>query len=171
MDEYRYNYSFDFDISNIKNFQLRRKFEIITKIEQQSDEMKIPIKFMKISSDLNYIIVINKKENIFILDWKEDIIENKDINEKSDSIMNKEIKEKFICQICKKAYEKNHEEVNNNIKEFKNQENKDSRKPSEFEIVDKEELIDKIIEDNYTSEDKNICLNCKKSLENYLYSF
>ena len=43
LHEYDYNYSFDFDKAKIKNYILRRKFEMITKVEQ-SDDMKIPIK-------------------------------------------------------------------------------------------------------------------------------
>ena len=29
--------------------------------------MKIPIKYMKISNDLNYLLIINENKNIFIL--------------------------------------------------------------------------------------------------------
>jgi len=35
LSEYYYNYSFNFDLTNIKNYELRRQFEIITKIEQK----------------------------------------------------------------------------------------------------------------------------------------
>ena len=170
LSEYKYNYSFDFNLKNIKNYKLRRNFEIL-KIIEQSDDMKIPIKFMKISNDMNYIIIINKRENIFILYGKEETNENKENNnEKINSIINEEKKEKFVCQICQKEYEKISDEVNNNIESDKQKDDITRRKSSNFEIIDKNEIIDKILEgDNL--EDKNICLNCLKLLENFLYNF
>ena len=170
LSEYKYNYSFDFNLKNIKNYKLRRNFEII-KIIEQSDDMKIPIKFMKISNDMNYIIIINKRENIFILYGKEETNENKENNnEKINSIINEEKKDKFVCQICQKEYEKISDEVNNNIESDKQKDDITRRKSSNFEIIDKNEIIDKILEgDNL--EDKNICLNCLKLLENFLYNF
>ena len=170
LPEYKYNYSFDFNLKDIKNYKLRRNFEII-KIIEQSDDMKIPIKFMKISNDMNYIIIINKRENIFILYGKEETNENKENNnEKINSIINEEKKDKFVCQICQKEYEKISDEVNNNIESDKQKDDMTRRKSSNFEIIDKNEIIDKILEgDNL--EDKNICLNCLKLLENFLYNF
>ena len=96
-----------------------------------------------------------------------------ELNEKLTNIknqINEEKKEKFVCQICQKEYEKISDEVNNNIESDKQKDDMTRRKSSNFEIIDKNEIINKILEgDNL--EDKNICLNCLKLLENFLYNF
>ena len=40
-----------------------------------------------------------------------------------------------------------------------------------FEIVDKDKLIEKIIEDKTEFGDEQICTNCKNKLEDYLYDY
>ena len=40
-----------------------------------------------------------------------------------------------------------------------------------FEIVDKDKLIEKIIEDKTEFRDEQICTNCKNKLEDYLYDY
>ena len=172
LPEYNYNYSFDFDNKDIKKYELRREFEIITKVEQ-SDDMKIPIKYMKISNDLNYMLIINKNKNIFILSGKTEDDNNNSIKENENNIIIDENKKKNICQICKKEYD--YDEENNIIKNNNNnniQDNKDEKeKEHDFEIVDKKILVDKIMEEKIKIDDENICINCQKELENYLYSF
>ena len=170
LHEYDYNYSFDFDKAKIKNYILRRKFEMITKVEQR-DDMKIPIKYMKISNDINYMLIINKNKNIFILSGKTD--DENNINSKKElENLDKsgENKKKIICKICRKEYEENQYEQNN----LENLENKNEitkkATDSDFEIVDKFILYDKIIEDKGKIENENICINCQMNLENFLYN-
>ena len=99
LHEYDYNYSFDFDKAKIKNYILRRKFEMITKVEQ-SDDMKIPIKYMQISNDINYMLIINKNKNIFILSGKTDDENNINAKKESDNLdKSGENKKKIICKI------------------------------------------------------------------------
>ena len=174
LSEYYYNYSFNFDLTNIKNYELRRQFEIITKIEQNND-MKNPIKYMTISNDMNYMLIINKNKDIFLLNGKIDNDNNKKDRKESENIIKKgenTKRRKIICKICKKEYTENIEDLNNNIEKSEIQINKNEiRKESEFEIVDRDELVDKIIEERSKIEDENICDNCKNNLENYLYNF
>jgi WD40 repeat protein len=170
LHEYDYNYSFDFDKAKIKNYILRRKFEMITKVEQ-SDDMKIPIKYMQISNDINYMLIINKNKNIFILSGKTDDENNINSKKELDNLdKSGENKKKIICKICKKEYEENQYEQNN----LENLENKNEitkkATDSDFEIVDKFILYDKIIEDKGKIENENICINCQMNLENFLYN-
>ena len=170
LHEYDYNYSFDFDKAKIKNYILRRKFEMITKVEQ-SDDMKIPIKYMQISNDINYMLIINKNKNIFILSGKTDDENNINGKKELDNLdKSGENKKKIICKICKKEYEENQYEQNN----LENLENKNEitkkATDSDFEIVDKFILYDKIIEDKGKIENENICINCQMNLENFLYN-
>ena len=65
-------------MTNFENYELRRKFEIMAKIKY-SDEMKFSIKYMTISNDMNYILIIDKNKNVFILDGKLDDENNKKI--------------------------------------------------------------------------------------------
>ena len=176
LKEYNYNYSFNFDINDINKHELRRKFEIVIKVEQSND-MKIPIKYMKISNDLNYLLIINENKNIFILNEDPDeninnINNKKEINDfeiiSTDNENENKIR-KYLCSICKNEfYEKN---INNN----NNKENPEIKKKIEkkisFEIVDKDKLIEKIIEDKTEFGDEQICTNCKNKLEDYLYDY
>ena len=174
LSEYYYNYSFNFDLTNIKNCELRRQFEIITKIEQSND-MKTPVKYMTISNDMNYMLIINKNKDIFLLNGKIDNDNNKKDRKESENIIKKGENaktKKIICNICKKEYTEKIQDLNNNIEKSEIQiNNNEIRKVSEFEIVDKDELVDKIIEERSKIEDENICDNCKNNLENYLYNF
>ena len=168
LPEYNYNYSFDFDINDIKKYELRREFEIITKVEQ-SDDMKIPIKFMKISNDLNYMIIINKNNNIFILSGKTEDNNNISNKENENKIIIDENKKKNICQICKKEYDEDIYLRNNNENNNIEVNNDEKDKKNNFEIADEKNLVDKKTKEKNKIYDENICINCQKDLENYLY--
>ena len=175
LKEYNYNYSFNFDINDINKHELRRKFEIVIKVEQSND-MKIPIKYMKISNDLNYLLIINENKNIFILNEDPDeninnINNKKEINDfqiiSTDNENENKIR-KYLCSICKNEfYEKN---INNNNKDNPEIKKKIEKKIS-FEIVDKDKLIEKIILEKTEFGDEQICINCKNKLEDYLYDY
>ena len=174
LQEYYYNYSFNFDLSNINKYLLRRKFEIIIKVEQNKD-MKIPIKFMKLSHDMNYLLIIYENKNIFILNKTAEENNNNNINEKKEidnALTNNENKtKKNFCGICKKELDDNHiidndKEENSEIKDNEEEEKKDNN----FEIVNKHEVIDKIIEEKNKFDNDNICSNCIDVLEDYLYN-
>ena len=171
LSEYYYNYTFDFDVTNIENYELRRKFEIIAKIKY-SDEMKFSIKYMTISNDMNYILIIDKNKNVFILDGKLDD-ENNKIEKKDSQNKNKdEEKEiKNICKICKKEFKDNINIMNNSEKLNFNINGNEIRKELELEFVNKNNIINKINEENAGIEDNNICDNCKNKYNNYLYCF
>ena len=171
LQEYYYNYSFNFDLSNINRYLLRRKFEIIIKVEQNKD-MKIPIKFMKLSHDMNYLLIIYENKNIFILN-KTAEENNNNINEKKEtdntSSNNENKTKKIFCSICKKEFDDNHI-IDNDIENFEIKDNEEEEKDNNFEIVNKHEVIDKIIEEKNKFDNDNICSNCITDLEDYLYN-
>ncbi len=171
LQEYYYNYSFNFDLGYINNYLLRRKFEIIIKVEQNKD-MKIPIKFMKLSHDMNYLLIIYENKNIFILN-KTAEENNNNINEKKEtdntSSNNENKTKKIFCSICKKEFDDNHI-IDNDIENFEIKDNEEEEKDNNFEIVNKHEVIDKIIEEKNKFDNDNICSNCINVLEDYLYN-
>ena len=174
LKEYKYNYSFNFDFNNINKYELRRNFEIIVKVEQ-SDDMKIPIKYMKISNDLNYILIINENRNIFILNERTDD-NNKNINEKKE-LNDTEIKpnnnenkfEKNVCSICQKKFDENNNFINTDNQEISDN-NEQKENDNNLKILNKNELIDEKIEEKSKYKNDNICINCQNILEDYLYN-
>ena len=174
LKEYKYNYSFNFDFNNINKYELRRNFEIIVKVEQ-SDDMKIPIKYMKISNDLNYILIINENRNIFLLNEKNDD-NNKNINEKKE-LNDTEIKpnnnenkfEKNLCSICQKEFDENNNFINTDNHDISDN-NEQKEKDNNLKILNKNELIDEKIEEKNKYKNNNICINCQNILEDYLYN-
>ena len=158
-------------MTNFENYELRRKFEIIAKIKY-SDEMKFSIKYMTISNDMNYILIIDKNKNVFILDGKLDDENNKTEKKDSQNKNKDEEKEiKNICKICKKEFKDNINIMNNSEKLNFNINGNEIRKELELEFVNKNNIINKINEENAGIEDNNICDNCKNKYNNYLYSY
>ena len=171
LSEYYYNYTFDFDITNIKNYELRRKFEIISKIKY-NDDIKVPIKYMNISNDMNYMLIIDKNKNVFILTGKVD--EDNSKTEKKVSQDKNKDEEKLTknkCKICKKEYKKIISDINNNEKLNHKINGNEIKKEHDFELDNKNEIIKKINKENTEIEDENICDICKNKFDNYLYNF
>ena len=168
LQEYYYNYSLNFDMTNIKDYELRRRFEIILKIEQNNDNTNIPIKYMSLSNDMNYMLIVNQNKNISVLNLK---IEEDNKNEVKESHNNKAEDNTIIniCNICKKEFRDSKLKLNNMDEPKIKENNKEIIKKSEFEIVDKDKIMVKIFEEKNKAEDENICDNCLKILENYLY--
>ena len=171
LSEYYYNYTFDFDITNIKNYELRRKFEIISKIKY-NDDIKVPIKYMNISNDMNYMLIIDKNKNVFILTGKVDE-DNSKTEKKVSQDKNKDEEKltKNICKICKKEYKKIISDINNNEKLNHKINGNEIKKELDFELDNKNEIINKINKENTEIEDENICDICKNKFDNYLYNF
>ena len=172
LPEYDYGYSFNFN-KNIKDFELQRKFDIISKIDKSID---YPIKFMKMNSDMSFIIVIDEKKNIFIVTNNED--ESTNINNDNGYLLSINKKKKVFCSCCGKDTDDNYYRAAyitsiSNIKE----------KDNEFEIIDNISLSNDIDdkeeekkkEDNKKSKDLTfVCEECRQKLahtENYLYNY
>ena len=166
LKEYKYGYSFNFNSKDIKNFELQRKFDIINniKIEQNNN---YPIKYMKMSNDMSYMIVLTENKKIFILSSFDE-----DNNNSNNDIGNTNKKKKIYCCWCKKEIEDSYFRTTyiTSIKNIKNDDN-------EFEIIDTLEDY-KINEDEERNKKKKdytyICEECKKKLvniENYLYNY
>ena len=72
LNDYYYNYDFNYnDLNynyNIQEYELKRKFEIVSqmKMEEYLNINNSSINFMKMSQDMSYMIVLdNKKKYIF----------------------------------------------------------------------------------------------------------
>ena len=180
LPEYDYCYSFNFNINNIKDFEIQRKFDIVSQIK--IDKNDFPIRYMKMSNDMSYMIVINENKNMFILsNFEED--NNVNINNNNDNgyylSLNK--KKKIYCSWCSKEIEDCYYRATyiTSIKNIKNEDNND------FEIIDGMNLFidheenikeeEKKKEDNKKGKDYTyICEECRQKLghvENYLYNY
>ena len=173
LHEYNFGYSFNNDLSNMKDYQLKRRFEIVSNI---TIDINIPIKFMKMSNDMSYMILINKNKNIFILSYFEEE-NNKNIISNND---NSSKKKKIICSSCGKSIIDSFYRATT-IKCFNNFEN-DNTFSKDYEIIDTRNYsnINEDLENNKKEGDKKgrdisyICEECKQRLvhiENYLYKY
>ena len=179
LPEYDYCYSFKFNKNNIKEFELQRKFDYVNQIKiSQNININIPIKFMKMSNDLSYMIVINENKNIFILCNVED--DNANLNNDNTNLLSINKKKKIYCSWCSKDKEDCYYRATF-ITSLSNIKNEGS---NEFESIDGKSLINKFEENNREEENKKedkknkdytyICEECRQKLghvDNYLYNF
>ena len=179
LPEYDYCYSFNFNINNIKDFEIQRKFDIVSQIK--TDKYNSAIRYMKMSNDMSYMVIINENKNIFILSsFEED--NNANINNNDNGyLLSLNKKKKAYCSWCSKEIEDCYYRASyiTSIKNIKNEDNND------FEIIDERNLFtdneenikeeEKKKEDNKKSKDYTyICEECKQKLghvENYLYNY
>ena len=174
LPEYDYGYSFNFN-KNIKDFELQRKFDIVSKIDKS---INYPIKFMKMNSDMSYIIVIDENKNIFIVTNNED---------ESTNINNVNKKKRILCSCCGKDTDDNYYKAAyiTSISNLKEKDN-DNGNNDDFEIIDNISLSNDIDDNNKKEDEKKkedikkskdltfVCEECRQKLahtENYLYNY
>ena len=94
LSEYNYGYNSKDNKEKINEYELQRKFEIISTINIDNNSLK-SLNFMKINSKMDYMLVIDNNKNLYILS-------NFDkINEKSERRGSKIIKGRE-CSVCQK---------------------------------------------------------------------
>ena len=164
LPEYKYGYSFNFNAKDIKDFELRRKFDSISKIIDQN--ISSPIKYMKMSNDMSYMIVLTENKKTFILSNFED--DNNDMG-------NTHKKKKIFCCWCKNEIEDSYFRTTyiTSLKNIIDGDNDDD----EFEVIDNLEGYENNEDEEKSKKKKNvsyICEHCKNKLvhiENYLYNY
>ena len=152
LPEYIYGYNSKhnkFSNGKIGEYELQRKFEILSKIEAK--EPKTYFCLMKMSFDMNYMVLLDNKKNLYILTNKED-------NNKK-SLFKSKSKDK--CCNC------NNKLIDTGIRPTLLSTNTfvGSFEISNFEAFEFE---------NENNSDNLICEECKQKLEhteNYLYNF
>ena len=156
LPEYSYGYNIKpnrYNESKMSEYELQRKFEIVSKINYNEDT-KTYFNFMKMSHDLDYMILVDNKTNIYILKNKEEKSHIK------KSIY--KLKSKNICYNCNKNL------IDTGIRPtlIDSSFNNNQIDNNSYKVFD----IDK----NNNNIDKVICEECKQKLEhteNYLYNF
>ena len=154
LPEYSYGYNSKHNRNNeskIGEYELQRKFEYVNKIH--SEEQKTYFIFMKMNNNMNYMILLDNKYNLYVLTNKED-----------NSKRMKKNKNKDKCFHCNKILEDDGIRPTlitaNTISGFVDDDNT-------FEIINNYNDIDNNI-------NKLICEECKQKLEhteNFLYNF
>ena len=179
LPEFDYCYSFNFNSDNIKDFELQRRFDMINQIKINK-YVKYSIKFMKMSNDMSYMIVIDENKNIFLLSTFEE--ENVNGNNDSGYLLSINKKKKICCSWCSKEIDDCFFRATyiTSITNLRNDTN-------DFEIIDESSLLtndnenkedkEKKKEDKDNKKNKNntyVCEECRQKLghvENYLYNY
>ena len=203
LNEYYYNYDFDLDDKtynyNIQECELRRKFEIVSQIKMEDNLNKLSIKYMKLSQDMSYMIILDNKKDIYILsnfdDYKEEFTSSNNnliVNTNNNNIFGYFKEKKMYCISCCKEIKGDYyrasrfqsfsnflsEEIdNNNISNNSEEDlysekndNEISTNSNQNNINDKEEEE----ETNDKEKTNYICEECKLKLintESYLYNY
>ena len=174
LPEYDYCYSFNFNSKNIKDFELQRRFDIVTQIK--INKYEIPIKYMKMSNDMSYMIVINENKNIFILSHFEE--DNINLTNDNGILLSINKKKKICCSWCTREiddcfFRTTYITSITNIKSDIN----------DFEIIDETSFLNdnngntkEIKKEDYKRKRDNtyVCEECRQKLghvENYLYNY
>ena len=186
-----YNYAYDFyyydsnnsynftDKKNRNEYELKRKFDIVSLIKV-NESSKSPITFMKISKDMNYMIVLDEKMNIYLLSNFDDY--NLDYTNSEKRISIKKDK-KTTCVWCKRAINNDYFRTTQ-IKSISNYEineldfdniNQSVRNNTD-DIHNNIQLNDDYDNNNNDKSKKGtfLCEECKQKLthtENYLYNY
>ena len=181
---YENNHLIDFSNKKIRNeYELKRKFDIVSQIKI-NDKLNKPIIFMKMSTDMNYMIILDEEMNIFLLSNFDDYIDN-NTGEKRISIKKKE-KKQHICTWCKnvinnesfrttKIMSLSNYEINElNIEtDYIKMRNNTDEIHNNIEI-DNIKINNNNINDNKENKGTFLCELCKQKLihtENYLYNY
>ena len=181
LNEYNYNYDLYFYRNNINDFsekkvindyELKRKFDIVSQIKI-NENIKSSAIFMKMSKDMNYMIILDNKMNIYLLSD----FDNYNINNNNESKLNKKQKN-HSCIWCKRlinneCFRTTHiiSISNLELNDFINEDNTEMRNSTD----DKNKNIK--IDNNYSHHNKEgsfLCEECKQKLthtENYLYNY
>ena len=159
LEEYSYGYNTknkQYNQAKITQYELQREFEKIRTINYK-DEAKNYFNFMKMSNDLDYMILFDNKKNLYIMTNKKENIYKKS-------------KTKGICYNCnKKLVKKEIEPIEMNF-------------ACKTEVINMDKininLLDLKNDNNFEKNEKNfennICDECKKRLEhseNFLYDY
>ena len=174
LNEYNYAYDYDFlrnnpNSSSLEDYELRRKFEIVSQISISN----FSLSFMKISNDMNYMIVLDENLNVFIVGDS-----NEDNKNKIRSNSNIVKKNKNVCAMC-------HQKIKDDffratfVKNINNEDLilEEGEKIEPIEFVSKTRIkteSDKKLDRNSNEECNLLCEECKQKLthtENYLYNY
>ena len=140
LEDYIYGYNANYKIGKNEESELIRKFEKVISIENEYG--KNSLKYMKLTNDLNYLIIIDFKGFIYYLGCN-DYIDNNSSNKKKNNKDN-------LCIICKKNLD---EYGRNSI--FVHYNSSDSKKSSNSISFDK-----------ISNDERNICEECNQILTN-----
>ena len=149
LEDYKYGYNSNYKIGKNEESELTRKFEKVISIE--NEYAKNPLKFMKLTNELNYLVIIDSKGSIYNLGCN-DYNDNNNVNK-----IKKNNKDN-LCIICKKnldEYGRNSIFVHYNSSESKRSSNNMSF-------------------DRISNDEKNICEECNQILTNpekFLYGY
>ena len=156
LPEYSYGYNIKpnrYNEGKMSEYELQRKFESVNKINC-SEEPKACYYFMKMSKDLDYMILFDNKKNLYILKSKEEGHFKKSVHKS---------KMKNVCYNC-----------NNNLIDTGIRPTLINCKTSKFENISFSFENISLDKDNNNNTDKVICEECKQKLEhteNYLYNY
>ena len=185
-----YNYAFDLYyyenhnldyFSNkkiISEYELKRKFDIVSQIKV-NEKTNIPITFMKLSRDMNYMIILDEKMNLYIVSNFDDYNLENSLTEKKISI-----KKKPCCIWCKKVMNNDYFRATQltSISSFDmndlNFENISENMRNNTEDIQYKNQLDSIDDTNNNNNKEKkgsfLCEECKQKLahtENYLYNY
>ena len=162
LEEYSYGYNtknFRHNKAKVKNYELQREFEKIRTIYCR-DDSKTYFNFMKMSSDLNYMILIDNKKNLYIMTNKKENFTLKSFHK---------IKNKDKCSYCNKnVNEKEIKPIDINL--FENRTKSQQFEAYFYTDKDNKNSQNMKIDNNQ----KIICEECKNRLEhseNFLYDY
>ena len=173
------NNSYNFTNKKIRNeYELKRKFDNVSLIKV-NESAKSPIAFMKMSKDMNYMIVLDENMNIYLLSDFDDY--NLDYNNSEKRISLKKDK-KNTCVWCKRTINNDYFRTtqiksisNYDINELNIENINEVNRSNTDDIHNNLELND----NNDINNDKSkkgtfLCEECKQKLshtENYLYNY
>ena len=176
-DLYHYhNNNYDFYNKKIRNeYELKRKFDIVSQIHI-NEVFHTPIIFMKMSKDMNYMIILDEKMNIFMLSNFDDY--NLESNSEKKSIKKEK---KNYCIWCKRFINSEYFRTTQ-IKSFSNFDINNINIENISEHIRKnntEEISNNLQKNNTDDNNKDnngsfLCEECKQKLihtENYLYNY
>ena len=182
LSEYNYAYNVYYYENNnmnifsnnkiINEYELQRKFDLVSKIKT-SEKINSSIIFMKMSREMNYMLILDEKMNIFILSDFDDY----NLDNNSEKKIKKE--KKNACIWCKKSMNNDYFRVTHisSISNFDNNELYYEIEKNEAEIRNNTQVINKNVEEvdiNKIKEGNFMCEECKQKLihtENYLYNY
>ena len=156
LPEYSYGYNIKpnrYNEGKMSEFELQRKFESVNKINC-SEEPKACYYFMKMSINLDYMILFDNKKNLYILKSKEEGHSKKSVHKS---------KMKNVCYNC-----------NKNLIDTGIRPTLLNSKTTLFENISFSFENISIEKENNNNTDKVICEECKQKLEhteNYLYNY
>ena len=163
------NYFYDNKIIN--EYELQRKFDLVVRIKITEEPMN-PIIFMKMSRNINYMLVLDKKMNIYILSDFDDY--NIDSSEKRLLIYKKD--KKNCCIWCKGSIKTDSFRATY-ISSITNSEINDLFDGIENNKVNNRNNTENDLDSNNNTKKKEgtyLCEECKQKLthtENYLYNY